>query len=76
MREDKPTGIASSAHGSNLEAIAFNISLIAPKMPLMAIQIMKLYDEASSIQIDDPNAPDEDQEMALEELKKFTQKNT
>jgi len=76
LHEDKATGVASIVYGSNVEAIAFNIGLIASKMPQSAIQIMKLYDEVSSIQTDDPNAPDEDQELALEELRKFTQRST
>ncbi len=72
--EDKATGISSASHGSNVTAMVFNMDLIAPIKPILAVQIMQLYDELHSIEKDDPKAPDEDQKLALEKLEKLMQK--
>ena len=69
--EDKATGISSASHGSNVTAVVFNMDLIAPIKPILAVQIMKLYDELHSIEKDDPKAPDEDHKAALNELKEL-----
>lgn len=60
IHEDGPTGIASSVYRSNIDAMGFNIVFIAKRNPKLAIEIMKLYDEARQIREDDPMAPDED----------------
>jgi hypothetical protein len=60
VREDQPTGIASSAFGSNVDALGFNILFIAARNPKLAVEIMELYAKAQQIQTDDPLAPDED----------------
>jgi hypothetical protein len=60
IREDRPTGLASSAHGSNVNAIGFNLLFIAARNPKLAVEILKLYAQAHEIQEDDPKAPDED----------------
>ena len=69
--EDKATGIASPLHGSNVAVLAFNIGFIVHRKPALAVQIMKLYNAAQSIQKDDPQAPDEDHKAALNELKEL-----
>ena len=60
IHQDQPTGIASSAFGSNVDALGFNILFIAARNPKLAIEIMKLYANAQQIQEADPLAPDED----------------
>jgi hypothetical protein len=68
IREDRPTAISGSAIGSNLDAIGFNIAFIAAKNPKLAVEIMRLYTEAHSIQESDPKALDEDFELFTEAL--------
>ena len=60
IREDRPTALSSSIHGSNLDAIGFNIAFLAARNPKLAIEIMKLYALAYKVQENDPSAPDED----------------
>jgi len=72
--EDKATGISSASYGSNVTAMVFNMGLIAPIKPILAVQIIQLYDELHSIEKDDPKAPEEDQKLALNELEKLMQK--
>lgn len=33
IREDRPTALSSSAHGSNLDAVGFNILFLAARNP-------------------------------------------
>jgi hypothetical protein len=68
IREDRPTGLSSVVHGSNLDAMGFNIAFIALRNPKLAIEIMRLYDEAHKLQSDDPKAPDEDFKLFTETL--------
>jgi hypothetical protein len=70
IREDRPTGLASSAHGSNVNALGFNLLFIAARNPKLAIEIMKLYAEARKLQENDPSAPQEDYALFAEELHK------
>ncbi len=60
IRDDRPTGLSSSAHGSNLDAIGFNIAFIALRNPKLAVEIMKLYAQAHIVKENDPRAPEED----------------
>jgi hypothetical protein len=68
VREDRPTALTSSAHGSNLDAIGFNLNFLSLRSPKLAVEIIKLYSEAHSVQENDPNAPDEDLELFNDEL--------
>jgi hypothetical protein len=68
IREDRPTGTASREHGANLDGIAFNLRFIAERRPLLAIEILRLRRDASTIQPDDPMAPTEDYRLAEDEL--------
>lgn len=43
IREDRPTGLASSGQGSNVDAIGFNITFLALRNPRLAIEVVKLY---------------------------------
>jgi hypothetical protein len=55
---------------SKIEAVGFNIAFIALRNPRLAVEIMKLYDEAHNIQEADPKAPDEDLDLYRHELAK------
>jgi len=68
IREDRPTAISSSVHGSNLDAIGFNIAFLASRDPKLAIEIMKLYAQAHKLQESDPQAPDEDFALFADEV--------
>ncbi len=68
IREDRPTALSSSAHGSNLDAIGFNIAFLAARNPKLAIELIRLYDEAHRVQVDDPEAPEEDFALFIEAL--------
>ena len=68
IREDRPTALSSVIHGSNLDAIGFNIAFIALRNPKLALEIMRLYDEAHKLQASDPKAPDEDFKLFTETL--------
>ena len=76
IREDQPTGIASSAFGSNIDAMGFNILFIASKNPKLAVEIMTLYASARQIKAEDPNAPDEDFALFTRELSKLSDHDT
>lgn len=68
IREDHPTAISSSVHGSNVDALGFNITFLAARSPKLAIELMKLYAQARQIKEDDPLAPDEDFELFAGEV--------
>lgn len=69
IKSGKATGITSSSHGSRVDAVGFNVALIAQKNPALAVNILKLYKEASVISVNDPAHPDEDYDLALEAMK-------
>lgn len=56
----KSVSVSSSMYGANLDAVGFNLTLIAERRPKLAVEIMKLCREASAILPEDPQAPDED----------------
>jgi hypothetical protein len=70
IHEDRPTGLASSSHGSNVNAMGFNLLFIAARNPKLAIEIMRLYAEARKLQENDPPAPQEDYALFAEEVHK------
>jgi hypothetical protein len=70
IREDRPTALASSAHGSNVDAVGFNLLYIAQRDPRLAVEILKLYAEAHEVQGDDPKAPEEDFALFANEVGK------
>lgn len=70
IREDRPTALSSSVHGSHVDAVGFNLLFIAARNPKLAIEIMKLYAQAHQIQENDPAAPDEDYDLFADELRK------
>lgn len=71
IREDRPTAISSSAHGSNLDAIGFNVLFLATRDPKLAIEILKLYALAHKVGENDPKAPEEDFALFADELRKI-----
>lgn len=68
IREDHPTAISSSAYGSNVDALGFNITFLAARNPKLAVELMKLYAQAQQVKEDDPIAPDEDFELFAGEV--------
>ncbi|MFZ2513658.1 MAG: hypothetical protein WAW63_04350 [Candidatus Saccharimonadales bacterium] len=68
MKSENPTAITSTAMGSNVNALAFNLDLIASKNPDLAIAIMELYEQAKSIDSNDPVSTDQDFALALKRL--------
>jgi hypothetical protein len=52
VRDNRPTAIASSAHGAKLDAMAFNISYIASHAPNLLEGLMYLYDQARKLDPD------------------------
>jgi len=68
IKPDSPIAISSSALGANINAIGFNIDLIANKNPNLAIAIMSLYEQAKNIHSDDTVQLDEDFKLALQQL--------
>ena len=71
IREDRPTALSSSAHGANLDAVAFNLAFIALRNPKLAVELLKLYDRAHQIKENDPKAPEEDFALFTDELLKM-----
>lgn len=71
IRSNKATGISSSAHGANISGVAFNVEFIASKNPVLATRILKDYKEATAIKADDPQYPEEDYGMVLDEISKL-----
>ena len=76
IREDRPTALASSVHGSNVDAIGFNLLFIAQRNPKLAVEIMSLYALAYKVQENDPPAPDEDFALFANEVAKLLPNNT
>lgn len=70
VHSDKATGIASRVHGANIDAVAFNVDLIASKRPTKAIEILNLYKELKDITPDTPAQPDEDFGLAANQISK------
>lgn len=60
LQADRPTAIASSHHGANIDAIGFNISFIAQRRPRLAVALIDLLREASQLDADAPLAADKD----------------
>jgi hypothetical protein len=71
LREDLPTAITSSRIRANLDTVGFNIGFLLRRRPLLAIEILKLYDQAFSVREEDPDAADEDTRQAVEEWRRF-----
>lgn len=70
IRSDKAIGISSRAHGANIDAVAFNIDLIAAKQPTKAVEILNLYKEVKDITPETSPQPDEDFGLASDQINK------
>lgn len=68
---NKATGIASRVHGANVDAVAFNITLIAEKEPTRAAHLLNEYNDLKGITLDTPAKPDEDFGLASEQVNKI-----
>lgn len=71
VKTGKAIGVSSRVHGANIDAVAFNIEFIASKNPALAVAVLKLYKEATAIKEDDPQHPEEDYGMVLDEISKL-----
>jgi hypothetical protein len=71
IHSDKAVGLSSRMHGANVDAIAFNIDLIAQKNPTKAVEILELYKAVRDITPDTPAHPDEDFGLAADQIKEL-----
>ncbi|HVV12454.1 hypothetical protein [Amycolatopsis sp.] len=71
MRSDSPTGVSSSVHGANVDAVGFNIAFIAARRPQLAVEIVRLWRAARELSADTPLAPDEDALSAEADLRQL-----
>lgn len=71
IREDRPTALSSSAHGANLDAVAFNLIFLALRDPKLAVELLELYDRARHVKENDPKAPEEDFALFADEVAKL-----
>lgn len=71
LRDDMPASITSSQRGANLDAVAFNIEFLLRRRPSLAVEAMKLFDQARRLHAEDPKAPDEDFRSANEKWERF-----
>lgn len=68
LRSDRAVGASSREHGGNLDTLGFNIRFIAERRPQLAVEILRLWKEASHLRPDDPVAHEEDFTAALDDL--------
>ncbi|MEV5717319.1 hypothetical protein AB0L41_25800 [Amycolatopsis mediterranei] len=54
---DNPVSMSSSVHGANLDAVGFNINFIFARRPELAMEIMRLADQARGLSTEDPTVP-------------------
>ncbi|MGB3945987.1 MAG: hypothetical protein WBK76_04075 [Candidatus Saccharimonadales bacterium] len=73
LKDGKATGVSSRAHGANIDGVGFNLGFIAEKNPVLATTILNNYKEASALSSTDPEHPDEDVDLALDNLKDLSQ---
>jgi hypothetical protein len=71
LHEDLPTAITSSHSRANLDTVGFNIGFLLRRRPLLAVEVLKLYDQACGVREEDPDAPEEDTRQAAEEWTRF-----
>lgn len=72
IKSDRPIGIASEMYGANVGGMAFNLSYISRRDPLLAIKIERLYEKAKKL-YNKPELSSNDPifEKAWEEQKKL-----
>ena len=68
IQSDKAVGISSRMHGANIDAVAFNVDLIAQKSPAKAVEVLNLYKEVKDITPETPAQPDEDFGLAADQI--------
>jgi hypothetical protein len=76
IREDRATALSSSAHGSNMDAIGFNLTFLALRNPKLAVEILRLYALAHAVDEDYPQAPDEDYALFADEITKIAKEES
>jgi hypothetical protein len=67
LHEDEPASLTSSQRGANLDLVGFNFGLLLQYRPVLAVEVLELYDRARRVRKDDPAAPEEDILSATEE---------
>jgi hypothetical protein len=72
LYEDEPVSITSSQTQANLDTVGFNFGFLLRRRPLLAIEVLKLYDQARMVRAEDPAAPKEDVRAAAEEWTRFS----
>jgi hypothetical protein len=68
IRSDWPTGGSLTRRGANLDSFGFNVKFILERRPKMAVELFRLWRQASALREDDPLAPEEDYRLAEAEL--------
>lgn len=72
LYDDQPASLTSSQRGANLDVVGFNFGLLLQRRPVLAVEILKLYDQARKVRKDDPAAPEEDLRWAADEWARFS----
>lgn len=72
IRPDSPTGGSMQQRGANLDAVGFNFRFILERRPNLAVELYRLYREASGIKAGDARAPEEDFRTAVAEMERLT----
>lgn len=68
IKPNSPVAISSTVNGANINALGFNIDLIASKNPNLAIEIMRLFELAKQINSSNNKRSDEDFATAIQQL--------
>lgn len=71
IRADRAVGGSMSQRGANLDTLGFNLRFILERNPKLAIDVFKLYRQASELKPDDPTAPVEDLRWAADEMERL-----
>jgi len=72
MRSDFSTSCSSRQHGANLNTYGFNVDFIAERNPMLALELLKLWRQASALSMDDPQAHEEDYRVAEDGMRRLS----
>ena len=73
LHDDMAASITSSQRRANLDAVGFNIGFLLRRRPSLAVEVLKLYDQAHRVREEDPPAPEEDVRLATDEWARFSE---
>jgi hypothetical protein len=71
IRSDFSTSCSSRQHGANLNAYGFNMDFIAERNPILALELLRLWRQASALSMDDPHAHEEDYRVAEDGIRQL-----